>query len=106
MSENECEVMELTEKRAMIYLPENSVDVTINCKIYENGKLVDVSKQLKFSEIQSAFMDAEYNYMEDTDKFVITEKGKEWLEQLYKDDYDDISQDQWCDQRDDEKFEG
>lgn len=28
--------IELSEKRAMIYLPENAVDITINCKVYEN----------------------------------------------------------------------
>ena len=98
--------IELSEKRAMVYLPENAVDITITCKVYENGELIEVNKQLKLSDIRAAFEDAEYNYIEDDDKFVITEKGKEWLEQFHKDDYDDISSDQWCDQRDDEKFEG
>lgn len=97
--------IELSQQRAMIYLPENAVEVTIICKVYEDGELIEVSNQLRLSEIRSAFEDAEDNYIADDDKFVITEKGKEWLEQ-HKDDYDDISPEQWCDQRDDEKFEG
>ena len=74
--------IELNEKRAMIYLPENAVDITINCKVYEDGNIVEVSKQLKLSEIQSAFMDAEQNYIEDDDVFVLTDSEKQRLARL------------------------
>lgn len=76
--------MELTELRAMVYLPENSVEVEINATIYNDGKLVKVGKTLKMSEIQLAFRDAEENYISDDDKFVVTEKGLEWLNELEK----------------------
>ena len=74
--------IELNEKRAMIYLPENAVDITINCKVYENEKIVEVSKQLRLSEIQAAFMDAEQNYIEDDDVFVLTDSEKQRLARL------------------------
>ena len=78
--------MELTELRAMVYLPENSVEVEITATIYENGELVKVGKTLRLSEIQAAFRDAEENYIEDDDMFQITEKGREWLEGLERND--------------------
>lgn len=63
-------------ERAMIYLPKNSVKITITAIIYENDELVSVSCDLDLSEIRKAFADAEENYIEDEDIFVLTEKGK------------------------------
>ena len=74
--------IELNEKRAMIYLPENAVDITINCKVYEDGNIVEVSKQLRLSEIQAAFIDADQNYIEDDDVFVLTDSEKQRLARL------------------------
>ena len=76
--------MELSEARAMVYIPENAVEVEINATIYENGKLIKVGKIMTMKEVQEAFRDAEENYIDDNDKFVVTEKGLEWLEGLNK----------------------
>ena len=83
-NENKVEEVELKEKRAMVYLPENSVDITITCKIYEDGKLITVEKCLRLSDIQAAFKDAEENYIGPDDKFQITEAGLEWLNEREK----------------------
>ena len=80
--------VELEERRAIIYLPENSVEATFLLKVYdsEKGDLIEVKKTLGLSDLRRAFEDAEYNYIEDDDKFVLTEKGREYAEELKKRD--------------------
>ena len=75
-------VIDLTEKRAIVTLPENCVEVLFSCKVYDNGEIIDVSKKLNLSEIQAAFSDADLNYIDDDDKFEFTEKGKAYINQL------------------------
>ena len=66
----------------MIYIPEHSVEITISAKVFENGKLINVEKVLTMGEVGDAIEDARLNYIEDDDKFVLTEKGRQWLEEL------------------------
>lgn len=77
-----AEEMELKESRAMVYLPENAVEVEIKATIFSNGELVKVGKIMALKEIQESFRDAEENYIGPDDKFVLTEKGLKWLEEL------------------------
>ena len=76
------EEMELKESRAMVYLPENAVEVEIKATIFSNGELVKVGKIMALKEIQESFRDAEENYIGSDDRFVLTEKGLKWLEEL------------------------
>lgn len=75
------EEVNLTEHRAMVYLPENSVEVEINCKVFNDGELLNVRKVLKMSNIRDAFQKADDGYIDDEDRFVLTEKGLKWLEE-------------------------
>ncbi len=77
--EDDKKEIELSEKMAMIYLPENAVEVECNCTVYNNGELVKVTKTLKMSDIQAAFLDAEENYIDDNTRFVVTDKGLQAL---------------------------
>lgn len=70
------------EKRAMICLPENAVEVNIIATVYEDGKIEKISKRLNTNDIYKAFDDADKNYVEDTDIFQVTEEGLKWLEQI------------------------
>lgn len=79
INEEEIEIM---SSRAMIYLPDNAVDVEITATIYQDGKLINVVKKMSMKEIQDAIKDAEENYIGPDDKFVLTEKGLNWLEEL------------------------
>ena len=74
------EEVELQEHRAMVYIPENAVSVTLNAKIFQNGKLMDVSKEMSMQEIQTAFRKADEGYIDDDDVFVLTDKGRQYLE--------------------------
>ena len=72
----------LQEHRAMIYLPENSVEVTVTAKVFENGELQTVSMTYGMSQVREMFEKADRGYIDDDDRFVITDKGMEWLEEL------------------------
>lgn len=83
MAEGE-EVMEeikLKEHRAMVTLPENSVCVEMNCRVFHDGEIINVSKTLSMEDVRTAFQKADDGYMDDDDRFTLTEKGLKWLEE-------------------------
>lgn len=67
--------IELKQARAMLMLPENCVELKAVCKVFEDGELIEVGTVFGIAELRQAFRDAELNYIEDDDKFVITPKG-------------------------------
>ena len=82
--EDAVETIELINHRAMVELPESAVEVTLNAKIYHEGKLLKVSRTLDMNEVRTAFQKADDGYIDDEDTFVITEKGKAWLDEQQK----------------------
>lgn len=74
--------IELTEHRAMVRLPENSVEVEMICKVWHEGEMIEVSNVLGLSDIRSAFEKADNGYIDEDDRFCITEKGLAYLEDL------------------------
>ena len=74
------ETIEMMEHWAVIGLPPNAVEVDIRVTVFENGELLDVSKKLNIDDIRTAFKKAEEGYIDDDDVFVMTDKGREWLE--------------------------
>jgi len=76
------EEIELQEHRAMVYLPENAVSVWFNVAVYEDGEIVNVSKKMTMEELREAFRKADDGYIDEDDKFVITEEGKAYLEEM------------------------
>ena len=76
--------VELLEHRAMVYLPENSIAVRIIATIYEDDEVHEVSKDLNLEELRDAFRRADDGYFDDDDRFVLTEEGKAFLEELKK----------------------
>lgn len=83
MENDETKYIELDERRAMIYLPKNTVELTVVANVFcGGGELKKVQKTLNLDEVREAFTDAELNYIDDDDRFIITEKGKRYLEGL------------------------
>lgn len=70
----------LTEHRAMVEMPENAVEVTLNAKVFYDGELITVHKVLDMNDIRTAFKKADDGYIDDEDRFCLTEKGIQWLE--------------------------
>ena len=74
-------IIELKQKYAIIYLPENAVKIEINAKIYEDSELISVGKTLSLSEIKDAFDEykvaEELGYIPPDAMFMFTDKGNE-----------------------------
>ena len=73
----------LMEHRAIILgFPEHAVEVRIEAKVFENGEMLNVRKTMNMDEIREAFRKADDGYIDDDDRFVITDKGKAYLEEI------------------------
>lgn len=79
------EEIEFIENRAMIPIPENAVEIEICAKVYHDGEIIKAYKTLSFSEVQTAVRKAAEGYIDEDDRFFITDKGREYLEQLADD---------------------
>lgn len=77
---DEQNTIELAEHRAVIELPEDSIEIQIFVKLYRDGMIVSATKTMSISEIRRAFQRADDGYIDEDDRFVITEKGLKWLE--------------------------
>lgn len=84
--EEEAETIELQDHRAMVYLPENAVAATIQCRVYdpESQDLIRVSRELSIGDIREAFRNADDGYIDDNDRFTITDKGIAYLDEIAK----------------------
>lgn len=78
----EQEYIELTNHRAMIEIPENSVEVQMIISVYVDGEIKKVSATLDQKMIRESFRKADDGYIDEDDRFVLTEKGLRYLEEL------------------------
>lgn len=72
--------IDLYEVRSMLYIPQNAIELKMNIKVFEDSKMIKVTKTLNLQEIQEAIKKAEEGYIDEDDKFVLTEKGRCMLE--------------------------
>lgn len=68
--------------RAMIELPEEACEVEMNVKVFHDGRMITVRRTIMFGEIREAFRKADDGYIDEDDRFVITEKGRRMLEEM------------------------
>lgn len=76
------ETIELLNHRAMVELPEHAVEVQMDIKVFENGELFSVVRSMDMEEIRTAFRKADDGYIDDDDRFVLTDKGRAYLEEI------------------------
>ena len=81
MAKKKTKSVELPSQYAVIDLPENAVEVTINAKVYLNGTLQDVTRVLNMQDIQRAFHEAEEGYIPTDAVFTLTDSGRQTAEQ-------------------------
>ena len=74
--------IELASSYIVLSLPDATVEVTITAKVFHDGKLMEVSKTLGITEVRAAFKDAEDSYFPPDAEFVITDKGRAYLDEL------------------------
>lgn len=75
------EYVDLDEHRAVLGLPSNAVEVEINAKVFHDGALIDVTKIMTLDDLRTAFRKADDGYIDEDDRFVITQKGLDWIEE-------------------------
>ena len=68
-------------KKIMVQIPENSIEVYIQAKFYEKGKLIEVYNTMDIDMIRERFQDAEENYLDPSEVFVLTEDGLQLLDE-------------------------
>lgn len=76
------EEIELSQKPIVIWIPEDAIELQINAKILKNNKVIDVTHTFPFCEIHDMFKDAEADYIPEDAVFVLTEQGRQRLEQI------------------------
>ena len=87
------EVVELVNQYAIVEIPENCVELTLQCTVYLDGKLQTVMRTMSMKEIKEAFGEyqvaEECGYIPPDAKFVFTEKGKDLANWLDEEDADE-----------------
>ena len=81
-------VVELTNEYAIVEIPENCIELTLECKVYLDGKLQTVMRTMDMNAIREAFGEyeaaEECGYIPPNAIFTLTEKGKDisnWLDE-------------------------
>lgn len=77
--------IELTQDHAVISLPVDAVEAVLTVKVYHNGEIITVQQEMSLTDIRTAFKKAEDGYIDGDDRFVLTDKGLEWLRQMEAD---------------------
>lgn len=73
---SELEIMNFIEDRAMVFLPEDTIEAEIITTLYVNGEIIKVSHILTNKDVRKAFQDADNYYVEPDDIFSLTDKFK------------------------------
>ena len=81
MAEKKKEVS-LQNHRAMIELPEDALEVELNIKVWHNGEVINVTNTLTLTDLRTAFRKADDGYIDEDDRFVLTDRGKAIAEEL------------------------
>lgn len=76
--DKKVETVELTEHGVILWIPEDTVELELLCKIIEDGKLVKVGKTLNNYEL----VEAHQEWQDNCERYVLTEEGHEYVRQL------------------------
>lgn len=74
--------IDISQDRAMLYIPHNALEGTPTFKIYLDGEIKTVRTTLTQDELMEAVQKAEEGYIDPDDRFVLTEYGRELAEEL------------------------
>ena len=82
MEKNEPEIIELEQEYAVVDLPKNTVEMTIECTVWQDGHPLRVKTSFDMDEVRRAFQRAADGYIDEDKTFVITDQGREYLESI------------------------
>ena len=75
-------IIDLDQSFIVLAIPDDTVELEINAKIYIDGELHDVFRHMDFSEIRAAIRDGEQNYIPDDALFTLAPTRREKLKRL------------------------
>ena len=86
--DEEQEIVELTNQYAIVEIPENCVELTLQCKVFLDGKIQTVMRTMSMKEIKEAFAEYEVaeecGYIPPNAVVTLTEEGKRYAEELMR----------------------
>ena len=77
-------VVEFTSEYAVFEIPEHTVALNMNLKVFDGEKIVECTKSYSMDEVRNAVDDAKEHYLPEDAVFELTEKGRALLEELEK----------------------
>lgn len=85
-NEQDKEIVKLDNQYAIVELPENCVELTLQCKVFLDGELQTVMRTMDMKDIREAFDEykaaEEMGYIPPNAVFTLTEEGKRYAEEL------------------------
>ena len=83
-----AEVVELDNQYAIVEIPENCVELTLQCKVVINGELQTVMRTMDLKAIREAFEEYKFaeecGYIPPNAVFTLTDAGKQYAEELMR----------------------
>ena len=77
--------IEIETSYAVLEIPSQAVEITVQAKIYLNGDIRTVKTNYDFKRVREAIQEAE-DYISPDTIFTLTEKGEEWANWIKEQD--------------------
>lgn len=74
--------IELEQEFIVIAIPATTVKLSIEAEVYDNGKVIQVGRDMDFGEVRAAISEARACYIPSDTVFTLTDVGREYLEKL------------------------
>lgn len=74
--------IELDQSFIALMIPEDTVELDITARIYQDHKLTEVARHMDFPEVRAAIRDGERNYLPDDALFVLAPTRREKMAEL------------------------
>ncbi len=75
-------VLDLPQEFIVLCIPESTMELEINAKIYMDGEICEVSSHMNHKEVRDAIADAYKNYIPDDALFMLAPTKEEKLKNL------------------------
>ena len=76
------ETVELDQAFIVLMVPEDTVELDITARIYQDHKLTEVTRHMDFPEVRDAIRDGERNYLPEDAMFVLAPTRREKMAAL------------------------
>ena len=82
---NTQSTVEFTTEYAVFEIPIHTLSIDMNLKVFDGEKIIECTRSYSMDDVRAAVSDAEENYIPEDATWTLTEKGREYLEELKRD---------------------